>query len=187
MSSQFKRSAAVLFLVLASLCAAPYAYADTVTTFGVSGTATNISGGSLGPCANGDSCSFSGTLTVDVTSGAATATDITFPGLSAFDVLGVSGPFSTSDWGIFVTNSDGALLVFNFTTSHTPGSLVGFTGGTIVPGGVGSGSTPLYTITGGIITPEPEPEPGSLSLLLFGVAALLLTRKRIGQGLPLAS
>lgn len=166
----------VLCFIFVLFFAVSNAYADTVTTFNVSGSATNISAVGLGSCASGATCSFSGTLTLDVTSGVAAGSDITFPGLSTFDVVAISGPLSTSNWSIFANDSDGALLVFDFSTSNTPGSLVGFTGGTILPGGVGNGSTPLYTITGGSITATPE--PNSLAFLLLGVPALLLRRKR---------
>ena len=172
------------WLVLALLVAgsAPHAHADS---FKVSGTALNISGGTLGTCASGVSCSFSGTLTVDVTTGMVTALDIMFPGLSAFDVLtGSMGVGST--WEVFGSNSTPSEgLELDFQTSKTPASLVGFTGGSILGKNVFiiGGQNP-YGIQGGSITPAPE--PSSLALIPIGLGALLLLRKRMGQSRPSA-
>jgi hypothetical protein len=98
-------SGLIAVAVGAAVLAPVAARADVITTFDLSGTAHNVSGMTLGSCVVNASCAFSGTLTVDVTSGAVTAIDVTFPGLSAFDTLVDSGPFSTSDWLVGADNS----------------------------------------------------------------------------------
>jgi len=160
------------------------ARADTITTFAVSGTAQNVSGGSLGSCQARATCGFSGTLTIDVTSGFVTTVDISFPGLSRFDLRGNSFSTGTSDWKISALNLPD-LLGLKFTTTKTPGSLLGFTGGSIVGGQI---DNPLnfkffYTNLRGSITPVlvPIPEPSSLALLssgLLGSLALGLVGRR---------
>ena len=176
----------LFWIVLALLVVggAQVAHADT---FKVSGTAENISGGTLGTCASGASCSFSGTLTVNITTGTVTALDIMFPGLSAFDVLtGSMGVGST--WEVFGANSTPSEgLELDFETSKTPASLVGFNGGSILGKNVFivGGQNP-YGIQGGSITPSTVPEPSSVALLLLGVGILFVTRKRIGHSRPSA-
>lgn len=58
------------------------ARADTISVFNVLGNAA--------PNPPFTGTSFSGTLTVDVTTGTALAIDVTFPGLPAFDVIETS-------------------------------------------------------------------------------------------------
>ena len=43
------------------------------------------------------------------------------------------------------------------------------------------------SVTYGTPAPVTTPEPSSLALILLGLGALLVMRKRIGQGLPQAS
>ena len=166
---------AVLSVVLWAQCA----HADS---FEVSGTAINDSGGSLGTCAIRAICSFSGTLTIDVTGGTATAVDITFPGLASFTSLVLSTGFGTSNWFIDVGNGGaGIALLLDFTTTKTPGSLVGFTGGTIFGNTVFNVETGniYYTINSGSITAATAaPEPGSLVLMLLGLGALAFATGR---------
>src|SRR5271154_2600291 len=110
----------VLSTSLAAALAPQTARADVTATFDVSGTAEAVARGQT--C--GNKCAFFGTLMINVTTGAATAVDITFPGLAALDTLDRSHKSGT-DWSIAADNGDDfATLVF--TTTPTPGSLVGF-------------------------------------------------------------
>jgi len=173
----------IFAIFLAAICA-PYAQADT---FDVSGTALNVSTGSLGSCASGATCAFSGTLTIDVTSGSLTAMNITFPGFTSFTSPQFAEPINTSDFFIGALNSSGdAALTLDFTTTMTPGSLVGFTGGSIFGLSVLNSTTaaPEYSDLSGSITPAPAPEPSSLALIPLGLGALLVMRKRMGHSRP---
>jgi hypothetical protein len=182
---------AVGLSLLGLVVCAPHAHADTITTFDVSGSATNITTGSLGSCGAGATCAFSGTLSIDVTSGTVNVlgtvenVDITFPGLASFTTLAFSSPLNPFDgpnWEIDVDNSDHDRLGLHFTTMNTPASLVGFTGGSISGVSVALGSTVLYTVSSGSITPASTatPEPSSLVLMFFGLGALaLIVRPRL--------
>jgi len=126
---------------------------------------------------------FSGTLTIDVTAGTVTALNVSFLGLSPFNTnTNLSGP-SSGGYLILAFNESSYSMDLRFTTAPTPGSLVGFTGGTIFEGVVADfRSNPVYGITGGSITaPAGVPDGGStVSLLgsaLLGVAAL---RRKLG-------
>ncbi len=138
------------WLVLAAMCfqlaalMPALARADTITTFNVAGA--------LSP-----SGTLSGKLSVDVTAGSITSVSLTFPALATFNVLTMSGTFVTG-WAIDAENSASDLLFLPFTTTPTPGSLVGFEGGAI-PGGEVLSATDqvLFTIPSGSITPVPEP------------------------------
>ena len=171
----------IRFAALLIAVCGPFAHADTITTFDVSGSAIALAG------QNCDNCAFSGTLAVDVTSGAVTAVDITFPALSSFSTLTGSSPSQTSNWIIAALNSSAVsadIMLLNFTTTRTPGSLVGFTGGSIFGGAVSVVSTggPLFAVTNGSITaPATVPEPDSLLLVLVGLGALgfVAARRRI--------
>jgi hypothetical protein len=151
--------------------------ADTITTFLVSGTAENISGGTLNSCANLATCPFYGMFQVDVTIGMveSSSLDITFPGLAAFDNLTLSTSMGT-DWNLSAVNSPGDLLALVFTPAPHPASLRDLTGGSIVGAFVRSN----YNILSGSITPVPEP---SLLVLLAGGIGLLfgLTRRRFAK------
>jgi hypothetical protein len=64
------------------------------------------------------------------------------------------------------------ILSLFFTTAPTPGSLKGFTGGSLVDGLDGGGH---YSVAGGSITPVPE--PSSLVLFASGMLVFGLTRR----------
>jgi hypothetical protein len=166
-----------LAALLTLLLSPALALADTISTFGVSGSATNVSGGTLDSCAVNAVCEFSGTFQVDVTIGMmeSSGLDITFPGLATFDSVVLEGP-TASDWSFLSSNSSSDALTLDFSTAPTPGSLVGFTGGTILGTVVDNPSfAALYDVTGGSITPVPEPSPlvplaSGLAWLVFGLA-----------------
>lgn len=172
--------------VTLALLTAANASADTISTFDVSGTVFNISGERLGSCINDFFCSFGGTLTVDVTNGTPTAADITFPGLPAFDSLNGSGGGEACCWVLDAENSSMDSVSLLFLTFPTPGSLVGFEGGTIRPATtqVISGSSNLlyFIVSGSILSPvSTVPEPSSRMLLAVAVLGFVgfgLVRKR---------
>jgi hypothetical protein len=106
-----------------SMPAVHFSVANTITTFNVSGICQPN-----GPLKG---TTYSGTLAVDVIAGTVTAMDVRFQGLSPFTTINESNPSSTSDWGMLAGSDESFVLELTFTTGHTPGSLVGFTGGTI--------------------------------------------------------
>jgi PEP-CTERM motif len=192
MKTQIALCAAAIALLSTSLAAAlapQTARADVTATFDVSGNAEALARGEL--C--GDKCAFFGTLMINVTTGAATAVDIAFPGLAAFNRLDVSQKSGT-DWRIAADNGDDfADLVF--TTTPTPGSLVGFAGGSINFGGnvfeLPSGGSVVemqqdndlyFVLTGTIAGPVavaavPEPSTWAMMALGFGLLGLVGYRK----------
>ena len=86
----------------------------------------------------------------------------------------------TSDWEVLAANTGiNAGLDLEFTTGHTPGSLVGFTGGSIVGNDVISTvSGTAYTITGGSLTPATAVPDGGSTVSLLGCALLGLAALR---------
>jgi hypothetical protein len=162
------------------------ARADTIEEFFIQdGTALNVSGGSLGSCAAGATCRFSGTMMVDVTSsedfpdGTVTALDISFPGVVPFGDI-MSEPSIGSTWSVISGNGNGPLSL-DFTTTKSPASLVGFDGGSITGNSVegrepGGPDVTLYVNISGDITPVPE--PFSLALLGAGVLTLVQGLRR---------
>jgi hypothetical protein len=86
--------------------------------------------------------------------------NISLPGLAAFDSVTLSTQMG-NDWRITGFNSSGDGLSLAFTTAPLQGSLVGFTGGSILGGTRDTSSN--YQIVSGSITPVPE--PSSLVLL----------------------
>jgi hypothetical protein len=152
--------------------------ADAITTFDVSGTVKNISGGTLISCAKGATCGFSGMFQVDTTTGTieSSSLDINLPGLEVFTSLGPSSR-NGNDWEIGCFSPQG-MLSLEFTTAPTAGSLVGFTGGSIV----GVDALPDYVVIGGTIAPTPE--PSSLVLFAGGLLVLGLTWRFRQEGRP---
>ena len=165
-------------LPLVAACALLGATATAnASTFVVSGTANNVSGGTLGSCANLHFCDFSGTLDIDVTAGTITGWDITFPGLPDFNIVTVAFP------GSLRTISNGYIFTLLFDTGQTPPSLVGYSGGPITGESVvrtGGAGTVYGDLTGSI---TPTPLPATLPLFATGLGAigLLWRRKRKAQ------
>jgi hypothetical protein len=190
MQHSFRVSSRRLLLPsLVALALLPAARADTVSTFDVSGNAVNVSTGSLDSCGAGASCPFSGTLTVDVTTGKVDGADITLPGLSAFETVVLSTSAFPSDWKISATNSSADVLTLDFNTDKKPGSLVGFDGASISSLGVtDAAGGHLYgslsgNITPGVTTPTPEPSSlGSLAAALLTASGIFAWRKREMRG-----
>ena len=153
------------------------AKANTITTFNVSGTCLPF------PPLTGTT--FAGTLTIDVTAGTITAIDVSFQGLSPFNTIISSNTFNQSDWSLFAGNSGFEKLRLLFTTGHTPGSLVGFTGGTIfgfsnVDNFNGIGTPAYLNLSGSITAPTSVPDAGStLPLLSFASLGLLALRRKL--------
>ena len=174
------RTISLAILSAAALMAAPPANA---AVFNVMGTAMNTSGGALGTCGAGDTCSFSGTLDVDVTNGNFTAINITFPGLSAFAAtgnasdtsFGPSGEYNFGPNGHGGTFLEGPNVTFDSAVNlEFPGSLVGFAGGSFDVSVI-SGTFPnpvLYKGSGTASVGPAVPESSTWAMLLIGFVGL---------------
>jgi hypothetical protein len=162
-----------ILLALTAVAALSVAYPAKADMFKVSGTCT--------PFGTFTGTTFSGRLTIDVTTGTVTGIKVSFQGFpSAFTFISSSFAKGTSDWEVtaFDTGINGSLDLM-FTTGHTPGSLVGFTGGSIVGNDVISTvSGTAYTITGGSLTPATAVPDGGSTVSLLGCALLGLAALR---------
>jgi hypothetical protein len=88
-----------------------------------------------------------GTLTVDVTAGVVTASNLLVPGFSAFSNIAYSyNPF-IGLWQMIISNSAGSVLNFAFVPTPAPssGQLVNFISGVIGGGDLYVGCTPCTT------------------------------------------
>ena len=160
----------ILPLIVACVLLTATATANA-STFVVSGTANNVSGGTLGSCANLAFCDFSGTLDIDVTAGTITGWDITFPGLPDFNIVTVALA------GSLRTISNGYIFTLLFDTGP---SLVGYSGGPITGESVvrTGGAGTVYGDLTGSITPTPLPTALPLFATGLGGLGLLGWRKR---------
>jgi hypothetical protein len=140
-------------------------------------TIFNVSGNSEGvDRLPGD---FTGTLTVNTESGTITGVNIKLPRLSTFVQVLREGSQSGSDWEFLAANPpDTGFLDLTLSTNPTAGSLIGFTGGTIIFGLAQQDfeGTPIFTnfsgsITPALSTPTPAPELSSGALLALGLLA----------------
>jgi hypothetical protein len=133
----------------------------------------------LGSFAAGAHCSCFGTLTIDVTIGTLEAVNISFPGLPAFDTVQFSAPSPNNpkEWAVTSLKIPDHLSL-SFTTTPTPGSLVGFEGGTITRAHIINLQTNrlVYLNFSGSIAPVPG--PSSRVLLGTGLMGLGGTVRR---------
>jgi PEP-CTERM motif len=158
-----------VFLVAAAcVCIASPAKADTITTFDVGGTLS-------------DGATFSGTWTIDVTTGNLTTLDfaVTAPDSLTFSFLqGQTAYPTTGVYEVFAGTASSGFPVFAMDLP-TP-TLVGYQGGPIGSAtqlAQGYYSVLYYSYTSGAYLVEgsltPTPEPASLTLMSVGGVALL--------------
>lgn len=167
-----------MLIVAGGLC---QAYADTITTFDISGTVT--------PVSPKTGTTFTGNLVIDVTNGFILSGDLVFPDLPTLDFFGAG--FSPTDVNVTFSNTIGLTIDGSVAfPTPSPFSLVGFNGATIESGDQVASffgkETIYYTVTGGSITPETAaaPEPSSLVVLLgFGALIFAVNRKRLASAL----
>jgi hypothetical protein len=196
-----RKSSLTLFAVLIVTVCPSYTRADTIGVFSISGTSLSSCLYTTGvPILN---CTpnlqpFAGALEVDVTTGTAITIQLLGPVLGTFTstILGqpitpVVSPSGNGGVRLLTPSPTDPLTTYlevDFTTA-TPGSLVGFDGGTIVgwPSGhsgvfdISSFNFPFVYILSGSITPVTVPEPSSLTLIMLGLAGLVVMRKRMGH------
>lgn len=164
------------------LAAPAIAVADTITTFDASGTFDN---GSV----------MSGTVTIDVTTGAATGADINIagPSLSAtLDYIHSSGAdyFDDNSWTLVVSTGqsiDPYIFFYIDTSAAGSKTLVGYAGGPLYSNtmlGSDGGSTFINNypngypgLVSGSFSPETDvPEPATYWLMVVGVTCIVGAR-----------
>ena len=91
------------------------ARANTITTFDTFGTFDNPDVTMYHPPST-----LSGTLTVDVTAGIVTATNLVVPGFSSFSNILHSYEFFSGLWTMTIANASGSILDFTFAPSPLP-------------------------------------------------------------------
>jgi len=103
---------------------------------------------------------------------------VDIPGLGGFDTVQASSALSGFGWRIQAVQNGFTLPVvrLDFSTTPTPGSLVGFTGGTIDPTstviGAGIVTTLYLPINGSITAATAVPELSTWAMMLLGFAGL---------------
>lgn len=174
----------VLFIALGMSLLAASAAQASVVLFDVRGQATY----------DGDNSTqyFSGTLGVDVTTGSVTMLEIRIPFFSEFTTEGMS-LLPSLVWGlpplpgynigsaystVAPQRTNWSIISFHFSTT-TPGSLVGFSGGTIDYGRVVTTTDFLgYSNFSGTISAVPEPSTWLMMVLSFAGLGLMACRRR---------
>jgi len=147
---------------------------------------------------------YSGTLSIDMTSGQIVAADIIVPGYEfnghIYQGANYQSIQATYIVQVLQPNSD-ILLQLAFTTPGSPsGSLVGFTGGSIFEEDVYSSSTGeidgTYLVVNGMITGSvgtvsaiaAVPEPSTWAMMILGFAGVgFMAYRRSSQGAAIAS
>lgn len=171
---------ATLALAVVVLATAPNASAGLIL----------ISTGTVGPDTGGgvfnvsgtlvDATSFSGTITVDTTSGLATASTLTYLG----DVYGVAN-FTTSFFNFaYVSYGDASKPGYYFNIVFDQPSLVNYNGGGLCGTNYSCfDSNSGYYVVGNWQYPDaPTPEPGTLALFGSGVVGLAgYARRKFGR------
>lgn len=138
-------------------------------------TTLNVSGEYSSSFLNPPAGTFSGTITTNGNN--INDVDIAFPVVSDFTYVADSLP-AGNNWDLTAASLAGLELDLVFSTTPIPGSLAGFTGGSIVSGQVidPEGGFTLFQGFSGSISPaltsaSPVPEPSSQSLLALGFTA----------------
>ena len=155
------------------------AYADTITTFDITGTVT--------PHSPETGTTFTGTLVLDLDFGSVLSGELDFPDLPTLEPSG-SGGSSTNESFSFASSGTFPITASLTIPTTAPFSLAGFTGGTFTGTGdrvirFSPTETFYYDITSFTMTPETTavPEPGTLTVLLgFGAMVFAARRRRLG-------
>jgi hypothetical protein len=144
--------------------------------------------------ASAGAATFSGTMTIDVTTGTLISASISSAQFtSIFDLKGGHGPFPLppnppSGWFEDLSNHTGTppgIIELDFTTTN-PGSLVDFTGGVIFSGSA-QGDGFFSAAMSGTISAE-TPIPAALPLFASGLGAMgLLGWRRKRKGAAIAA
>jgi hypothetical protein len=200
---------AMSFLLL-TICLAASAKADTIENLDFTGTATCNTGFVFQECSAGSGGLVTGNYSLDVTTQTIVgAWSFTTPyGVLSSNMIGASTFVSQltlvnglDDEASFeiLTNSPKFLEVLSLVWAHPNPTEIGaifspafpFAGSGMcqnIPGQSGPSCEPDVSLTGmTALAPSPTPEPGTSSLMLIGIGLLLVMRKRIAQGLPLAT